>query len=150
MAVDVTTTDEWQALRKHAEAVRGTHLRELFAADRARGERLTVDVADLHVDYCKNLVTDETLTLLTALAERVRLTERIAAMFAGEHINVTEDRAVLHTALRLPAATQRWSSTGRTSSPTCTRCSTGCTPSPTRVRSGEWSGRHRRARSARW
>ncbi|MFI7211238.1 glucose-6-phosphate isomerase [Micromonospora maritima] len=102
MAVDVTTTDEWQALRKHAEAMRGTHLRDLFAADGQRGERLTGEVADLHVDYSKNLVTDETVTLLTALAERVGLTEKIAAMFAGRHINVTEDRAVLHTALRLP------------------------------------------------
>ncbi|MFI2710949.1 glucose-6-phosphate isomerase [Micromonospora sp. NPDC018662] len=102
MAVDVTTTDEWQALRKHAEAMRATHLRDLFAADGQRGERLTGEVADLHVDYSKNLVTDETVALLTALAERVGLTERIAAMFAGRHINVTEDRAVLHTALRLP------------------------------------------------
>ncbi|WFE36031.1 glucose-6-phosphate isomerase [Micromonospora sp. WMMD975] len=102
MAVDVTTTDEWQALRKHAEAMRGTHLRELFAADGQRGERLTGEVADLHVDYSKNLVTDETVALLVALAERVGLTGKIAAMFAGRHINVTEDRAVLHTALRLP------------------------------------------------
>ncbi|WP_405094246.1 glucose-6-phosphate isomerase [Micromonospora sp. NBC_01392] len=102
MAVDVTTTDEWQALRKHAEAMRATHLRDLFAADGQRGERLTGEVADLHVDYSKNLVTDETVTLLTALAERVGLAEKIAAMFAGRHINVTEDRAVLHTALRLP------------------------------------------------
>ncbi|MFI7305202.1 glucose-6-phosphate isomerase [Micromonospora aurantiaca] len=103
MAVDVTTTDEWQALRKHAEAMRATHLRDLFAADGQRGERLTGEVADLHVDYSKNLVTDETIALLGALAERVGLTDRIAAMFAGRHINVTEDRAVLHTALRLPA-----------------------------------------------
>ena len=102
MAVDVTTTDEWQALRKHAEAMRATHLRDLFAADGQRGERLTGEVADLHVDYSKNLVTDETVALLTALAERIGLAERIAAMFAGRHINVTEDRAVLHTALRLP------------------------------------------------
>ncbi|MEU7958826.1 glucose-6-phosphate isomerase [Micromonospora humida] len=102
MAASVTTTDEWQALRKHAETMRGAHLRELFAADRQRGERLTGEVADLHVDYSKNLVTDETIGLLTALAGRVGLTDRIAAMFAGEHINSTEDRAVLHTALRLP------------------------------------------------
>ncbi|WP_431932495.1 glucose-6-phosphate isomerase [Micromonospora sp. RP3T] len=102
MAVDVTTTDEWQALRKHAEAMRPIHLRDLFAADGQRGERLTGEVADLHVDYSKNLVTDETVALLTALAERVGLAEKIAAMFAGRHINVTEDRAVLHTALRLP------------------------------------------------
>ncbi|MGC4892442.1 glucose-6-phosphate isomerase [Micromonospora sp. DT31] len=102
MAVDVTTTDEWQALRRHAEAMRGTHLRELFVADGQRGERLVGDVGDLHVDYSKNLVTDETVALLGALAERVGLTDRIAAMFAGRRINVTEDRAVLHTALRLP------------------------------------------------
>ncbi|MGC5019242.1 glucose-6-phosphate isomerase [Micromonospora sp. DT47] len=103
MAASVTTTDEWQALRKHAETMRGAHLRELFAADQRRGERLTGEVADLHVDYSKNLITDETLGLLTALAERVRLSDRIAAMFAGRHINSTEDRAVLHTALRLPS-----------------------------------------------
>ncbi|WP_341716149.1 glucose-6-phosphate isomerase [Micromonospora sp. FIMYZ51] len=102
MAADVTTTDEWQALRKHADEIRATHLRDLFAADPQRGERLTVEVADLYIDYSKNLVTDETLGLLTALAERVGLTDRIAAMFAGAHINGTEDRAVLHTALRLP------------------------------------------------
>ncbi|SCL33847.1 glucose-6-phosphate isomerase [Micromonospora rhizosphaerae] len=100
--MDVTTTDEWQALCKHAEQIRGTHLRDLFAADGQRGERLTGEVADLYVDYSKNLVTDETLGLLTALADRVRLTDRIAAMFSGQHINSTEDRAVLHTALRLP------------------------------------------------
>ena len=102
MAADVTSTDEWQALRKHADEIRGAHLRELFATDPDRGERLTVEVADLYVDYSKNLVTDETLALLTALAERVGLADRIAAMFAGAHINGTEDRAVLHTALRLP------------------------------------------------
>ncbi|MEU5549697.1 glucose-6-phosphate isomerase [Micromonospora sp. NPDC047793] len=102
MAADVTTTDEWQALRKHADEIRATHLRDLFAGDPDRGERLTVEVADLYVDYSKNLVTEETLALLTALAERVGLTDRIAAMFAGAHINGTEDRAVLHTALRLP------------------------------------------------
>ncbi|WBB51064.1 glucose-6-phosphate isomerase [Verrucosispora sp. WMMA2044] len=103
MAADVTSTDEWQALRKHADELRGTHLRELFATDHDRGRRLTVEVADLYVDYSKNLVTDETLRLLIALAERVGLTDRIAAMFAGAHINGTEDRAVLHTALRLPS-----------------------------------------------
>ncbi|MEH1016189.1 glucose-6-phosphate isomerase [Micromonospora sp. CPCC 206060] len=102
MVTDVTTTAEWQALREHAEKMRGTHLRELFAADPQRGERLAGQAADLYVDYSKNLVTDETVTLLTALARRVRLTERIAAMCSGVHINATEDRAVLHTALRLP------------------------------------------------
>ncbi|TDC66634.1 glucose-6-phosphate isomerase [Micromonospora sp. KC207] len=103
MAEDITTTDEWRALAAHAEKLRDAHLRDLFAADPDRGERLAGELADLHVDYSKNLVTDETLTLLAALAGRARLTERIAAMFSGAHINTTEDRAVLHTALREPA-----------------------------------------------
>jgi glucose-6-phosphate isomerase len=105
MAEDITTTEEWQALAAHAEKLRSAHLRDLFTADPQRGERLTGEVADLYVDWSKNLVTDETLTLLAALARRARLSERIAAMFAGEHINSTEDRAVLHTALRLPRGT---------------------------------------------
>ncbi|MFI6162773.1 glucose-6-phosphate isomerase [Micromonospora haikouensis] len=103
MAEEITTTDEWRALAAHAEKLRDAHLRDLFAADPDRGERLAGELADLHVDYSKNLVTDETLALLAALARRARLTDRIAAMFAGEHINTTEDRAVLHTALRAPA-----------------------------------------------
>jgi glucose-6-phosphate isomerase len=78
------------------------HLRDLFDSDPRRGERLSAQVADLYVDYSKNLVTDEVLSALIALAERAGLRERTAAMFAGEHINSTEDRAVLHTALRLP------------------------------------------------
>ncbi|MBO4204601.1 glucose-6-phosphate isomerase [Micromonospora echinofusca] len=102
MVTDVTATAEWQALREHAAQLRGAHLRELFAADPHRGERLAGQAADLYVDYSKNLVTDETVRLLAALAGRVRLTERIAAMFSGAHLNATEDRAVLHTALRLP------------------------------------------------
>jgi glucose-6-phosphate isomerase len=102
MNADVTTTAEWQALAAHADKVRDTHLRELFATDPQRGDRMAAQVADLHVDYSKNLITDETVTLLAALAERVGLRERIAAMFAGEHINTSEDRPVLHTALRLP------------------------------------------------
>ncbi|EEP70110.1 glucose-6-phosphate isomerase [Micromonospora sp. ATCC 39149] len=103
MAEEITTTDEWRALAAHAEKLRDAHLRDLFAADPDRGERLAGELADLHVDYSKNLVTDETLALLAALAGRARLTDRIAAMFSGAHINTTEDRAVLHTALRKPA-----------------------------------------------
>jgi glucose-6-phosphate isomerase len=102
MSTDVSTTAEWQALQAHVDKIRDAHLRDLFAADPPRGERLTGQVADLYVDYSKNRVTDETLALLTALAERVGLRQRIAAMFAGEHINTSEDRPVLHTALRLP------------------------------------------------
>jgi glucose-6-phosphate isomerase len=92
----------WAALTAHHEAIRGTHLRELFAQDPARGERLTAEGAGLYLDYSKNRVTDETLTLLAALAAQSGLAERRAAMFKGEHINVSENRAVLHVALRMP------------------------------------------------
>ncbi|WP_127503629.1 glucose-6-phosphate isomerase [Actinoplanes solisilvae] len=102
MSEHVSDSTEWQALQTHAEKFAGVHLRDLFGSDPRRGERFTVQLADLTVDYSKNLVTDEVLSALLALAERARLRERTAAMFAGEHINVTEDRAVLHTALRLP------------------------------------------------
>jgi glucose-6-phosphate isomerase len=102
MSEHVSDSAEWQAVQGHAEKFATVHLRELFDSDPRRGERLTAQVADLYVDYSKNLVTDEVLSALHALAERAGLRERIAAMFAGEHINVTEDRAVLHTALRLP------------------------------------------------
>ncbi|HEX8343884.1 MAG TPA: glucose-6-phosphate isomerase [Actinoplanes sp.] len=102
MGAQVSGSSEWQALQGHAEKIAGVHLRELFDGDPRRGERLTAQVADLYVDYSKNLVTDEILAALTALAERAGLRDRIAAMFAGEHINTSEDRAVLHTVLRLP------------------------------------------------
>ncbi len=92
----------WAALTAHYEAIRGTHLRELFAQDPARGERLTAEGAGLYLDYSKNRVTDETLGLLVVLAEQSGLAARTAAMFAGERINVSENRAVLHVALRMP------------------------------------------------
>ncbi|MCZ2857612.1 glucose-6-phosphate isomerase [Blastococcus sp. VKM Ac-2987] len=101
--MDITATDEWRALAEHHRAVAPAHLRDLFAGDPDRGRRLTGEVGDLYVDYSKHRVTDETLRLLVALAERAGLRERIAAMFRGEHINTTEDRAVLHVALRMPA-----------------------------------------------
>jgi glucose-6-phosphate isomerase len=102
MSEHVSDSAEWQAVQGHAEKFSSVHLRELFDSDPRRGERLTAQVADLYVDYSKNLVTDEVLAALIALAEKAKLRERIEAMFTGEHINVTEDRAVLHTALRLP------------------------------------------------
>jgi glucose-6-phosphate isomerase len=102
MSIDVTKTEAWHALGAHADEVRDAHLRDLFADDPQRGQRLTGQAGDLYVDYSKNRVTDETIRLLLALAEEAGLTERIAGMFAGEHINTSEDRAVLHTALRLP------------------------------------------------
>src|SRR5918996_2075510 len=99
----IDQTDEWQALRRHHQELEHTHLRELFAADPARGETMTAEAGDLYLDWSKQRVTAETLDLLVALAERAGLRERIDAMFAGERINTTEDRAVLHVALRAPA-----------------------------------------------
>lgn len=93
---------QWAALGKHRAELGELHLRELFAADPQRGSRYTLQVGDLHVDYAKHLVTDETLALLRELAEARGVAELRDAMFRGEKINVTEDRAVLHTALRAP------------------------------------------------
>ena len=92
----------WKALESHAAAMSGTHLRQLFAEDRKRGERMAVEAVGLYLDYSKNRVTDETLRLLVQLAEDSGLRARIDAMFRGEKINVTEKRAVLHVALRAP------------------------------------------------
>jgi glucose-6-phosphate isomerase len=95
----------WKDLWAHHRKVRDVHLRELFAGDSQRGERMTAEAAGLYLDYSKNRITDETLKLLLRLAEESGLRERIDAMFAGETINVTEDRAVLHVALRAPKGT---------------------------------------------
>ncbi|MFE6056954.1 glucose-6-phosphate isomerase [Kitasatospora sp. NPDC056446] len=95
-------TPQWAALAKHRAELGDTHLRELFAADPERGRRLTLGVGDLHVDYAKHLVTDETLELLRELAAATGVAELRDAMFRGEKINNTEHRAVLHTALRAP------------------------------------------------
>src|ERR1043165_5436068 len=102
MAVPAPERKAWQALKRHHEEIAGTHLRELFASDAGRGERLTAEAAGLYLDYSKNRVTDETMRLLIALAEESGVAERRDAMFRGEHINVSEDRAVLHVALRMP------------------------------------------------
>jgi glucose-6-phosphate isomerase len=98
----IDQTPEWQALRRHHQELQDTHLRELFAADPGRGETMTCEAGDLYLDYSKQRVTSETLSLLVALAERAGLRRRIDAMFGGQRINVTEDRAVLHVALRAP------------------------------------------------
>ena len=92
----------WQALRRHYDEIAGRHLRDLFAEDPGRGERLTTEAVGLYLDYSKNRVTDETMRLLVELAEESGVPERRDAMFRGEHINVSEDRAVLHVALRMP------------------------------------------------
>jgi glucose-6-phosphate isomerase len=92
----------YRALEEHHGRVGARHLRDLFAEDPERGTRLTAEAEGLFLDYSKNRVTDETLALLVELAEQSGLRERIEAMFSGEHINITEDRAVLHVALRAP------------------------------------------------
>jgi glucose-6-phosphate isomerase len=92
----------WQALKRHYDEISGQHLRELFAGDPGRGERMCAEAAGLYLDYSKNRITDETMRLLVALAEESGVAERRDAMFRGEHINVSEDRAVLHVALRMP------------------------------------------------
>ena len=96
----------WIALTQHAQSVAGTHLRDLFGGDPGRGERLTAEAVGIYLDYSKNRITDETISLLLGLAEESGLRHHIDAMFAGEHINVTEDRAVLHVALRAPKSSK--------------------------------------------
>ncbi|MFN6543651.1 glucose-6-phosphate isomerase [Mycolicibacterium nivoides] len=103
MSADITATPAWQALSKHYDEIGDIHLTELFAEDPNRGTELVLTVGDLYIDYSKHRVTRRTLELLADLARAAGLETRRDAMFAGEHINTSEDRAVLHTALRLPA-----------------------------------------------
>jgi glucose-6-phosphate isomerase len=129
----------WTQLQAHFEEVRGTHLRDLFAADPERGERLRAEGAGLYLDFSKNRVTDETLLLLGALAEQRGVVERREAMFAGEHINVSEDRAVLHVALRMPrnrSLVVDGEDVVKQVHETLDRMADFCE----RVRSGEWRG----------
>jgi glucose-6-phosphate isomerase len=100
--IPLTQRPAWQALTAHFQQIRDIHLRTLFAEDPRRGERLSTEAVGIYLDYSKNRVTDETLRLLIRLAEESGLRERIDAMFGGEKINVTEQRAVLHVALRAP------------------------------------------------
>ncbi len=102
MSADITASPAWQALSRHHDSIAPKTLRELFAEDPARGTDLTLTVGDLYIDYSKHRVTRQTLDLLADLARAADLEGRRAAMFSGAHINTSEDRAVLHTALRLP------------------------------------------------
>src|SRR5438309_4701899 len=105
MALDpvrITETDEWRQLAEHQPRFEDVHLRDLFASDPGRGEALTLDAAGLFLDYSKNRLDARAVELLVRVAERAGLPQRIEAMWSGEHINVTEDRAVLHVALRAP------------------------------------------------
>src|SRR5690349_24532803 len=99
-APSLTARPAWKALEKHYRSIHLVHLRKFFADDPKRGERFTAEAAGLYLDYSKNRITDETLELLIQLAEECGLRACIQAMFSGEHINVTENRAALHIALR--------------------------------------------------
>src|ERR1035437_1664027 len=135
----LTERPAWKALAEHYQTVRGLHLRQLFAEDPRRGERLTAEVAGIYLDYSKNRITDETIRLLLGLARECGLHERIAAMFRGERINVTEKRAVLHTALRTPE-TERVIVDGVDVVPGVHKILNRMAAFSLRVRSGEWQG----------
>ena len=104
MAVPLRDRKAWQALQRHHAEIGDRHLRELFAADPGRGERLTAEAPGLYLDYSKNRITEKTVRLLVDLAAESGVPQHRDAMFRGEHINVSEDRAVLHVALRMPAS----------------------------------------------
>jgi glucose-6-phosphate isomerase len=102
----LTQRRAWMALRAHHSDIASTHLREMFASDPARGQRMSAEACGLYLDYSKNRITDQTLSLLADLAHDCGLEQRIEAMFAGGHINVSEHRPALHVALRMPSDTQ--------------------------------------------
>jgi glucose-6-phosphate isomerase len=139
VAAPLSSLAAWKALQAHAPQLRALHLRELFAADAQRGERLSLDAAGLYLDYSKNRISDETLRLLLALAGEAGLRQRIDAMFGGERINVSENRAVLHVALRAPrTATVLFD--GANVVPAVHEVLDRITAFAERVRSGAWKG----------
>jgi glucose-6-phosphate isomerase len=129
----------WKALQEHYEKIRAKHLRELFAGDPARGERMTAEDVGIFLDYSKNRVTDETLKLLLDLAEESGVRQRMEAMFRGEKINVTEKRAVLHVALRAPKGTSIVVD-GQNVVPEVHAVLDSMAKFSNRIRSGEWKG----------
>lgn len=135
----LTDRPAWKALRTHADQIRGKQLRELFAEDSSRGERLTAEAEGIFLDYSKNRVTDETLKLLVQLAEESGLKARTEAMFTGEKINITENRAVLHVALRAPKSEKIFVD-GEDVVPGVHEVLEKMAAFADRVRSGEWKG----------
>jgi glucose-6-phosphate isomerase len=129
----------WKALQAHHQQVGSLHLREIFASDTGRGERLTIDALGLFFDYSKNRVTDETIKLLIELARESGLQPRIEQMFQGEKINVTEKRAVLHVALRAPKGESIFVD-GEDVVPQVHEVLDRMAAFSDRVRSGEWKG----------
>ena len=137
--VDITATDEWHALAAHFGAARDLTIRALFAAEADRAEKMALDAGDLHLDYSKHRVSQETLRLLSAVARRAGVAERRDAMFAGQHINTTEDRAVLHVALRMPPD-QALEIDGRDAVADVHRVLARMGELAERIRSGRWTG----------
>ena len=135
----LTQRPEWKALEEHYAQMRGVHLRELFAQEERRGERLAVEAAGFYLDYSKNRLNDETLRLLLRLAESSGLRQRIDAMFGGEKINITENRAVLHVALRAPEG-ESIIVDGENVVPEVHQVLEKMANFSDRVRSGEWKG----------
>jgi glucose-6-phosphate isomerase len=135
----LTERPQWRALMEHRGQIERRHLRELFAADPSRGERLVAEAAGLYLDYSKNRITDETLRLLLSLADACSIRERIDAMFRGDKINATEQRAVLHVALRAPPS-ERILVDGRNVVPDVHAVLDRMAGFSSRVRSGEWTG----------
>jgi len=135
----LTERPAWKALAEHSQAIRGLHLRGLFSDDPGRGERLSAEAGGIYLDYSKNRITDETIRLLMRLAEACGLRKRIDAMFRGEHINVTEKRAVLHTALRAPEI-ERVVVDGADVVPEVHAVLARMAAFSRQVRSGEWRG----------
>ncbi len=138
-AASLTELPAWQALQAHYQQIKELHLRDLFARDPARGERLVAEGAGLYLDYSKHRVTDDTLGLLLSLAEARGLRERLAAMFGGEKINRTEGRAVLHVALRAPG-TESILLDGQDVVPEVHAVVDRLADFAERVRSGAWTG----------
>ena len=139
MATRLTRRPAFQSLTKHFESASGLHLRDLFATDPKRSERFSVDAAGLFLDYSKNRITDETMALLFELARQSGVQEHIAAMFAGEKINITENRSVLHVALR-SARTDTCNVDGHNVVPDVHEVLDRMAAFASRVRSGEWKG----------
>jgi glucose-6-phosphate isomerase len=135
----VAELPEWQALKAHCAEVENLHLRSLFAEDASRGERLTLEAAGIFLDYSKNRVTDETIEKLVLLAEARGLKDAIGGMFSGERINETEDRAVLHVALRNRSNTPIMVD-GEDVMPGVNSVLERMAAFAGRVRSGEWQG----------
>jgi glucose-6-phosphate isomerase len=133
------TLPAWGALQRHYQGVKTLHLRQLFADDPERGERLALDAAGVYLDYSKNRITDETIRLLIQVAQESRLRDRIEAMFGGDNINVTENRAVLHVALRAPRGASIMHD-GKNVVPDVHAVLDKMADFALRVRSGSWQG----------